>query len=76
MSHSRSAKPLKDVAGSVLTDSGTPVQVDGSGQTYRHTIPIDSSEVARPGLLGRDISRWSIIRRRVSLIIGDLCPCQ
>ena len=60
----------------IHTDSGTPVEVDGSGQTDCHTISINRSQVARTELLSWDISRRGVIGRRVSLIIRDLCPSQ
>lgn len=59
-----------------LTNAGAPIEVDGSGQTDCHTIPINSSEVASSEFLSRDISRRGVVSRGMSLIIRDLCPCQ
>jgi len=76
MGHLSSAKTLEGIVVSVLTDSRAPIQIDGSGQTYRHSIPINSSEVACPEFLSWDISRRGVISGRISLIIRDLSPSQ
>ena len=58
----------------VLTDSRSPVEVDGSRQTDGHTIPIHSGEVARTEFLGGYIARGSVIRRWEGLFVRDLVP--
>jgi len=76
MGHLSSAKTLKGIVMSVLTDSRAPVQIDGSGQTDRHSISINSCKVACPEFLSWDISRRGVVGGRVSLIIRYLCPRQ
>jgi len=58
----------------VLTDSRSPVEVDGSSQTDGHTIPINSREIARTEFLRGYITRGSVVRRREGLFVRDLLP--
>jgi len=60
----------------IRTDSRTPVKVDCSGQADRHTVAINSSKVARTEFLSWDISRRSVVRGWMCLIIWDLFPRQ
>lgn len=58
----------------VLTDSRSPVEVDGSRQTDGHTVPIDSGEVARTEFLGGYVTRGRVVRGREGLFVRDLFP--